>query len=328
MDKVKKVCVLCGGESSERDVSLKSGQFIYKSLLNLGYQAELIDFIESNYIDFSKLKKNDQGMYIEQDDLAIWINKKLRKFDLVFIALHGAEGEMGYLQEEFEKYGINYTGSNEKACRDTWNKRICKDILKKNNIPTPKYEEFWTGDQSIIESADRLKEKFKNGAFMKPTEEGSSIDIFKITNFSKENLKKIMSQLSYFNQVVIIEEFIDGREFTVGFLNDQILEPLEIVTDREFYDYFAKYHDDDTQITKADLSKDKIKELKMIAKKSFEVLGLSVWGRVDIMQDKRGNFFVLEINTVPGMTDHSLFPYAAKLNGLSFDELVDEIASQ
>lgn len=328
MDKVKKVCVLCGGESSERDVSLKSGQFIYKSLLNLGYQAELIDFIESSYIDFSKLKKNDEGMYIVQDDLAIWINKKLRKFDLVFIALHGAEGEMGYLQEEFEKYGINYTGSNEKACRDTWNKRICKDILKKNNIPTPKYEEFWTGDQSIIESAERLKEKFKNGAFIKPTEEGSSIDIFKITNFSKENLKKIRSQLSYTNQVVIIEEFIDGREFTVGFLNDQILEPLEIVTDREFYDYFAKYHDDDTQITKADLSKDKIKELKMIAKKSFEVLGLSVWGRVDIMQDKRGNFFVLEINTVPGMTDHSLFPYAAKLNGLSFDELVDEIASQ
>lgn len=314
MDKVKKVCVLCGGESSERDVSLKSGQFIYKSLLNLGYQAELIDFIESNF------------MYIEQDDLAIWINKKLRKFDLVFIALHGAEGEMGYLQEEFEKYGINYTGSNEKACRDTWNKRICKDILKKNNIPTPKYEEFWTGDQSIIESAERLKEKFKNGAFIKPTEEGSSIDIFKITNFSKENLKKIMIQLH--SQVVIIEDFIDGREFTVGFLNDQILEPLEIVTDREFYDYFAKYHDDDTQITKADLSKDKIKELKMIAKKSFEVLGLSVWGRVDIMQDKRGNFFVLEINTVPGMTDHSLFPYAAKLNGLSFDELVDEIASQ
>ena len=114
----------------------------------------------------------------------------------------------------------------------------------------------------MIESAERLKEKFKNGAFIKPTEEGSSIDIFKITDFSKENLKKIRIQLS--SQVVIIEDFIDGREFTVGFLNDQILEPLEIVTDREFYDYFAKYHDDDTQITKADLSKDKIKELKMI----------------------------------------------------------------
>ena len=109
------------------------------------------------------------------------------------------------------------------------------------------------------------------------------------------------------------------------FLNDHILEPLEIITKREFYDYEAKYDDDETQIIKADLDENDLDTLKEIAANCFNVFGLSRWGRVDILQDQKGNFFILELNTVPGMTDHSLFPYAASLKGFSFDELVNEI---
>lgn len=179
--------------------------------------------------------------------------------------------------------------------------------------------------QEIIESKNKIEEQFQEGVFIKPCKEGSSIDIIKVTDFSKPDLEKIKVDLVDRERKFLVERFIEGREFTVGFLNDHILEPLEIITKREFYDYEAKYDDDETQIIKADLDENDLDTLKEIAKSCFNVFGLSRWGRVDILQDQKGNFFVLELNTVPGMTDHSLFPYAASLKGFSFDELVNEI---
>jgi len=300
MEDMKEVCVLYGGNSSEREVSLKSGKFIHKSLVKNGYKAHLID-----YADLTELEK-------------------LKDFNLVFIALHGEEGESGILQSKMDKAGIDYTGSGFEACKNSWDKEICKNILRQNNLPTPDFSVYKTF-QEIIESKNKIEEQFQEGVFIKPCKEGSSIDIIKVTDFSKSDLEKIKVDLVDRERKFLVERFIEGREFTVGFLNDHILEPLEIITKREFYDYEAKYDDDETQIIKADLDENDLDTLKEIAKSCFNVFGLSRWGRVDILQDQKGNFFVLELNTVPGMTDHSLFPYAASLKGFSFDELVNEI---
>jgi len=298
---MKEVCVLFGGNSSEREVSLKSGKFIHKSLLKNGYKSHLID-----YADLTELEK-------------------LKDFNLVFIALHGEEGESGILQSKMDKAGIYYTGSGFEACKNSWDKEICKNILRQHNLPTPDFFAYKTF-QEIIESKYKIEEQFQKGVFIKPCKEGSSIDIIKVTDFSKSDLEKIKVDLVDRERKFLVERFIKGREFTVGFLNDHILEPLEIITKREFYDYEAKYDDDETQIIKADLDENDLDTLKEIAANCFNVFGLSRWGRVDILQDQKGNFFILELNTVPGMTDHSLFPYAASLKGFSFDELVNEIA--
>ena len=300
MEDMKEVCVLYGGNSSEREVSLKSGKFIHESLVKNGYKSHLID-----YADLTELEK-------------------LKDFNLVFIALHGEEGESGILQSKMDKAGIDYTGSGFEACKNSWDKEICKNILRQNNLPTPDFSVYKTF-QEIIESKNKIEEQFQEGVFIKPCKEGSSIDIIKVTDFSKSDLEKIKVDLVDRERKFLVERFIEGREFTVGFLNDHILEPLEIITKREFYDYEAKYDDDETQIIKADLDENDLDTLKEIAKSCFNVFGLSRWGRVDILQDQKGNFFVLELNTVPGMTDHSLFPYAASLKGFSFDELVNEI---
>ena len=300
MEDMKEVCVLYGGNSSEREVSLKSGKFSHKSLVKNGYKSYLID-----YADLTELEK-------------------LKDFNLVFIALHGEEGESGILQSKMDKAGIDYTGSGFEACKNSWDKEICKNILRQNNLPTPDFSVYKTF-QEIIESKNKIEEQFQEGVFIKPCKEGSSIDIIKVTDFSKSDLEKIKVDLVDRERKFLVERFIEGREFTVGFLNEHILEPLEIITKREFYDYEAKYDDDETQIIKADLDENDLDTLKEIAKSCFNVFGLSRWGRVDILQDQKGNFFVLELNTVPGMTDHSLFPYAASLKGFSFDELVNEI---
>jgi len=298
---MKEVCVLYGGNSSEREVSLKSGKFIHKSLVKNGYKSQLID-----YADLTELEK-------------------LKDFNLVFIALHGEEGESGILQSKMDELGIYYTGSGFEACKNSWDKEICKNILRQHKLPTPDFFAYKTF-QEIIESKNKIEEQFQEGVFIKPCKEGSSIDIIKVTDFSKSDLEKIKVDLVDRERKFLVERFIEGREFTVGFLNDHILEPLEIITKREFYDYEAKYDDDETQIIKADLDENDLDTLKEIAANCFNVFGLSRWGRVDILQDQKGNFFILELNTVPGMTDHSLFPYAASLKGFSFDELVNEIA--
>ena len=298
---MKKVCVLFGGNSSEREVSLKSGKFIHESLLKNGFKSYLID-----YRDLTELEK-------------------LKDFDLVFIALHGWEGESGILQSKMEKAGINYTGSDFQAWKNSWDKKICKNILRQHNLPTPDFQVYETF-QKIIESKNKIEKQFHEGAFIKPSKEGSSIDIIKVADFSKRDLQKIEENLVDGDREFLVERFIEGREFTVGFLNDQILEPLEIITKREFYDYEAKYDDDDTEIIKAHLGEKDLYTLKLIARKCFSIFRFSRWGRLDILQDQKGDFFILELNTVPGMTDHSLFPYAASLTGLSFDELVNEIA--
>ena len=298
---IKKIAVLYGGESSERDVSLDSGKNIYLAILELGYEANLIDYPK----EFNK--------------------EALTGYDYVFIALHGEDGESGSLQSLLSSQGVAYSGSNADACFKTWNKSICKDILNIHNIPTPK----WVSVSELSrESADLSSEKFNifdphSTLFLKPEEDGSSIDVFKISN--EIDLNQAIHDCTNNNRPFIFEECIDHKELTVPILNGRCLPAVEIVTSENFYNYKAKYIKEDTQLLNI-IHPPKEKEiLESLCLKTFEAMGCTGWARIDLLQNSDGKFYILEINTVPGMTSHSLFPSSAKSAGLDYKSLVREI---
>ena len=298
---IKKIIVLYGGESSERSVSLESGRYVFQSVKDLGYEAELIDYPS----EFS-LEKFLQG-------------------DFVFIALHGQDGESGELQSFLQQNKIPYTGSDYEACKITWNKNTFKKILRENRIPTPN----WISVPSLHEFKssldDSIFDQFRpfNEIFLKPTEDGSSIDVFKLS--SNDDLQKAISNSLDSKRQFIFEESIDFKELTVPILNGKCLPPVEIITKESFYNFNAKYVNDDTELNEFIVTDKKKIELEQICLKTLDIAKARGWLRVDLMQDSNQNFYVLEVNTCPGMTSHSLFPKSAESIGLSYDELVNEI---
>ena len=298
---IKKITVLYGGQSSEREVSLESGKDIYHSLKALGYEAQLIDY--------------PKNFFIEQ----------FSQEDFIFIALHGADGESGELQKILQQKRVPFSGSDHKACMNTWNKNTCKNLLKKNNIPTPK----WINVSSLTEMQRNLEDDFFDllrpfkELFLKPAEDGSSIDVFKISN--NKDLELAIESCINSSRAFIFEENVDFKELTVPILNGRCLPAVEIRTSESFYNFNAKYVNKDTQLLEFILPNDKKNELEEICLKTMDVMGCSGWLRVDLLQDKNNNFYVLEVNTVPGMTSHSLFPKSAESIGLSYNDLVNEI---
>ena len=302
MENVNKVIVICGGSSSEREISLQSGQGVFKALCELGYETTLKDF-------------NDlKDLY------------ELKNFDFVFIALHGHEGEGGQLQRKLDDLKIVYSGSKSKACKDSWNKKLTKEILKDNKINTPIWLEVFF-DMTLAKNGLQTSsyERFRpfNYLFLKPEEDGSSTDIFKISN--DEELIDAYKRCSNPNRNFLFEEYIEGREFTVTIINKECFPPIEIVTKNEFYDYDAKYISDDTLHIEANLTEKELDNIRSISLDAFEALECNVWARIDLLQDKEGNFFIIEINTVPGMTSHSNVPKSGSLLGLTYNEIVKKI---
>jgi len=291
----KKIAILTGGSSPEREISLESGQNIHNLLLQKGINCELID-------------------YLNIRDL-----KNLEHFDTVFIAMHGYEGESGSLQKELTRLGIKFTGSNAQGCENTWNKNIFKQLLVQHDLPTPK---------SLV-TADILNYEFPSGFFednyffIKPVADGSSLDTFEIS--SKQDFESAKMLIKNTSQEFLLEESIKFKEFTVAILQDQVLPVLEIKSPNAFYDYDAKYISDKTIITESALSSAELKAIQNLAMDAFMISGCSGWGRVDILQADNGSFYAIEINTVPGMTSHSLFPKAASLAGISSDMLLEKI---
>ena len=302
MEEIKKVAVLCGGSSSEREISLQSGQGVYEAIYNLGYESDLIDFK-----DLSNLKE-------------------LKIYDFIFIVLHGFEGEGGKLQKDLEDLNILYSGSNSKACRNTWNKRLTKEILEKNNIRTPVWLEV-KFDKTLVDLGLGVSpyDRFRpfEYLFLKPQEDGSSVDIFKISD--EESLRAAYKKCTNPNRGFLFEEFIHGRELTVTIINQECFPPIEIVTKNEFYDYDAKYISDDTLHIQAELSPDELKDIKSISLDAFNTLGCKGWARIDLLQDNDGKFYVIEVNTAPGMTAHSNVPKSGGFIGLSYKEVVQKI---
>ena len=289
------VAVLLGGQSAEREISLQSGKAVMAALSAQNISAVAIDTADEQ-----------------------WLAKVAENYQHVFIALHGGEGEDGTVQGALENIGVTYTGSGVEASAMAMNKMSCKYLWQGIDLPTPKFAEL-TADTNWPGVIDEWQK-----VIVKPAHEGSSIGMSIAT--TAEELKNAFAQACQFDQAVLAEQWVSGREFTVAILGDQPLPAIELVTDHSFYDYDAKYLADDTQyLCPCDLTLEKQQELQQLALQAFKSVGCQGWGRVDVMQDQQGNFYLLEVNTVPGMTDHSLVPMAAKAAGKNFADLVTEI---
>ncbi len=291
-----KVAVLLGGKSAEREVSLKSGSMVLAALKRKGVDAHAFDPSEKS---IELLKKE--------------------RFDRAFIALHGRFGEDGTMQGILEWLGIPYTGSGVLASALAMDKLRTKRIWAAEKLPTAPWEVL-TKDTNFRMAARRLGTPL----FVKPASEGSSVGMSKVKRM--DDLEEAFALAVNYDPVVIAEKFIDGPELTVGILGEQVLPVIRIETSREFYDYEAKYIANDTRyLIPAGLSDKKEQEIRALCMEAFRALGCRGWGRVDLMLDKRGRPYLLEINTSPGMTDHSLVPMGARAVGLSYEDLCVKI---
>lgn len=292
-----KVAVLLGGNSAEREVSLNSGSAILNALLANGVDAIAFDPKEQELAELKTLG-----------------------IDRVFIALHGRGGEDGTIQGALEFMGLPYTGSGVLGSALAMDKVRCKQLFVANDLPTAKFTTVKKGEDFNTEA---IIAEF--GAVMvKPSHEGSSIGMAKAN--SAEELNSALENAFTFDDEVLLEQWITGSEYTVSMLNDQALSVIEMRTPRGFYDYEAKYKSTTTSYhCPADLAPSETEYLQRIATQAFALVGAKDWGRVDAMRDENGQFYLLEVNTVPGMTEKSLVPMAAKDSGRSFGELVLEI---
>jgi D-alanine-D-alanine ligase len=291
-----KVAVLMGGESAERTVSLESGKAVYAALCKEGVDVHAIDF-DTN--EFHQLVNND--------------------FDRVFIALHGRGGEDGTIQGALESIGLPYTGSDVMSSALAMDKTRSKAIWRDAGLPTPDVVEL-----NHESNWEEIVEKLYLPIMVKPVREGSSVGASKVTQ--AKDLSSAWNLANQFDDRVMAESWIEGDEYTVPILGDIVLPMIKLETKREFYDYQAKYEDDDTKyICPCGLEESVEKTLGELSLKACNTLGVSGWSRVDIMIDKKNQPWLIEVNTVPGMTSHSLVPMAAKQAGISFEQLVVQI---
>ncbi len=299
--KFGKVAVMLGGTSAERPVSLNSGAAVLAALSRQGVDAHAFDPATRNLGDLISAA-----------------------FDRVFIALHGRYGEDGCMQGALELLDIPYTGSGVMASAVGMDKWRTKLLWRAAGLPTADWD-------ILSASSDFVAAEKKLGLpiFVKPAHEGSSIGMSKVTE--PGTLKAAYETAAEHDALVLAEKFIDGAEFTVGILGDTALPliRLEPAKDKAFYDFEAKYLRNDTQYRcPAGLPDAQEMALRHLALEAFRLVGGRGWGRVDVMLDSLGNPYLLEVNTSPGMTDHSLVPMAARVAGLDFDALCMKILEQ
>ncbi|NOU01037.1 MAG: D-alanine--D-alanine ligase [Gallionella sp.] len=296
MNKFGKVAVLFGGKSAEREVSLKSGAAVLAALLRSGVDAHAFDPATRN---LQELK--DQN------------------FSRVFIALHGRYGEDGTVQGALELLGIPYTGSGVMASALGMDKWRTKLVWQAAGLPIPDYEML-----NANSDAATVVKKLGLPLFVKPANEGSSVGISKVKAAS--DLQAAYQEAVKYDSLVIAESFVGGGEYTAAILGEQALPVIKIEPANEFYDYEAKYLRDDTRyLCPSGLSAGQEAEMQGLAKQAFALIGGQGWGRVDFLMSESGKPYVLEVNTSPGMTDHSLVPMAARQAGISFEQLVVKV---
>lgn len=299
----EKVAVLMGGTSAEREVSLMSGAAVLAGLREMGIDAHAVDTRDVSVLDLKQ-----QG------------------FAKAFIALHGRGGEDGTLQAVLEFLQLPYTGSGVMASAITMDKLRSKLLWQGRGLPSGKF--VWLTRQQHEQGLDAdttaAIEALGLPLFVKPSCEGSSVGISRVNH--ADALPAALEEAFRHDDDVLIEAFLSGAEYTVGIVGEQILPSIRIKTASEFYDYEAKYISDDTEyFCPSGLSAEQEAELQTLVWSAWRALGCSGWGRVDVMADGEGNFQLLEVNTSPGMTSHSLVPMAAKQAGYSFPQLVARI---
>ena len=285
-----KVAVIYGGLSAERDVSIKTGEAVLKSCLENNYNASAIMIND----------KNDE------------VFDALKEFDIVFNALHGTFGEDGSVQSMLEDNGILFTGSGSDASKTCMDKIKCKNILRNNNYSTPNWFE--------LSNYNEIPKSFFP-CIVKPNAQGSTFGLSLVDK--KSDLDKAISNSLKFDNDILIEEYISGREITVGILDGEALPVVEILPSHNIYDYKCKYTPGMTKyVCPASLGEDLKNRIMLDSLKIFELLNCRGYGRVDYIIDNNNNYYFLEINTLPGMTDTSLLPIAAKNADIPFNKLV------
>ena len=299
VSKFGRVGLLYGGLSSERDISLMTGEAVLAALQNLNVDVVAID--------------------VQENILQVLPSYQL---DRVFIALHGPGGEDGTLQGALKYLDLPYTGSGVLASALAMDKLRCKQLWQGIGLPT-------TDFAVLEENSDwgTVLDSLGGKVMVKPACEGSSIGMSRVEN--AQQLQEAWRLAADFNKVVIAEPLLEGKEYTVAILGNQALPSIRIEAKEIFYDYQAKYFSDETAyFCPSGLSVAREDELRDLSIAAFNSLGCQGWGRVDVMVDSEGSFQLLEVNTVPGMTSHSLVPMAANSAGLSFDELVLSILEE
>lgn len=290
-----KVAVLMGGTSAEREVSLQTGEAVFAALQRKGVDAVMID---TKYEYITQLQEGN--------------------FARAFIALHGRGGEDGTIQGLLDCLNIPYTGSGVLGSALSMDKVRSKRVWQCLGLATPPFAIWEPGS-----TADDYVKIFGLPLSVKPIYEGSSVGVTRVNSASKFDIA--CEQAAKYG-AVMIEPWIIGDEYTVGILGDQALPSIQIAPKEDFYDYHAKYVAEDTQyVCPSPLTLQEEENIQMLAKEAFNAVGAIGWGRVDLIRDLNGDYWLLEVNTVPGMTSHSLVPKAAKVAGLEFDELVLEI---
>ena len=298
--KQEKIAVLLGGTSAEREVSLNSGKAVLEALLSQGYDAHPIDPKEYNVVN---LKKDG--------------------FHRVFNILHGRGGEDGTMQGLLEQIGLPYTGCGVMASALTMDKMRTKMLWKAFGLPVADMEVV-TRETFADLDPQVVVDKLGLPLMVKPSLEGSSVGLTKVK--AVDELKSAVEYALKFDNTILIEEWLAGDELTVPVLDSQVLPAIRIVPEGEFYDYNAKYISDNTQyFCPSGLTPEREQELAILVKRAYDAVGCRGWSRIDVMCDAKGNFRLVEVNTNPGMTSHSLFPKSAASVGISFEQLVVKI---
>lgn len=288
------IAVLLGGSSAERDISLQSGQTVVTALESLGYEVRPVDPADADWVS------------------------RLQGAGFAFVALHGPGGEDGSMQGALQALGVPYTGSGVLGSALAMDKLRSKQLWQGIGLPTAGFVTL-TADSDWQGVIDRLGK-----VFVKPACEGSSIGMSSAD--SAAALRDAFEAAGHYSGGVLAEQYIDGPEYTVAVLGDRALPSIRLETDNAFYDYEAKYLSDDTRYhCPSGLAPEEEAEISELALWAFRSLGCAVWGRVDLMRDTDGRFYVLEVNTIPGMTSHSLVPMAAAAAGMDVPALVERI---
>lgn len=296
-----RVAVIMGGTSAERDISLRSGREVLKGLQNAGVDAFSIDLGSAGVNPVAQLLDSD--------------------FDRAFLILHGRGGEDGTIQGVLEMMGKPYTGSGVAASALGMDKLRCKQLWQGAGLPTPVFVVL--NEETDLETVET---RLGYPMMVKPAHEGSSIGMSKVRD--RAELERAYAAASEYDSCVIAERWVNGPEFTIALLNGQALPVIRLETPHDFYDFDAKYEAADTHYHfDTRLSVDQTETLQQLALQAFDVVGCRGWGRVDAMMDADGQFQLLEVNTAPGMTDHSLVPMAAREAGIGFEQLVVKILS-
>ncbi|MEO8233277.1 MAG: D-alanine--D-alanine ligase [Ignavibacteriota bacterium] len=327
MENKLKVLLLLGGTSPEREVSKSTGKSVYQALINLGYEVIMLDpayginqpleieeyFSEQDYTEISNENYLDAVNLISAEQI-----------DVAFLALHGKYGEDGTIQLLLELKGIKYTGSKVLSSAIAMDKIMSKILFEEYLVPTPEYFHFKNGKHTTEEINNKIEKQFGYPAVVKPNDQGSTVGLT-ICKSSDQLTEAIRNAFEYSDRI-LVEEYIPGRELTVAVIDDTALPVLEIRPKHGIYDYECKYTSGMSEyIVPAEIPDEVAKELQEIAVQACKSLRCEVYARVDFRLSPENKAYVLEVNTLPGMTSLSLVPKMAKAVGISFEQLVEKI---